>query len=131
MTTKYKKFRLLSLTLAESFDSWRIIPRLIVMGYALLIANMYIWYKQIPTYVQEECNAAVLEVYISKKNLTTEEAKRLSCTVKDVVGGPTTSQTTFVTVITGLSSLIFAFYTNSGRRWENGLPEDAKDRPTE
>lgn len=131
MSIKYKKFRLLSLTLAESFDSWRIIPRLIILGYALLVSNLYVWYKHIPTYVQEECNPSVLEVYINKKNISSEEARRYSCTVKDVVGGPTGNQTTFVTTIIGLSSLIFAFYTNSGRRWENGLPEDAKDKPVQ
>lgn len=123
ITQKFNKFRLWSLTIAESFDAWRIIPRIALIAYAILVLNMYVWYKSIPTYVQEHCDAAVIQIMIENK-VTIEDAQKTACSVQAVVGGPTSAQTTLVTAIIGLSSLIFGFYTNSGRKWESGMPND-------
>lgn len=123
MLKKYNKLRSFSLVFAESFDAWRIIPRLMLIAYAFFVSNIYVWYKTIPTYVQEKCDAAVLQIFIDHK-MDVDEAKKLSCTVENVVGGPTSSQTLFVTTVVGLTSIIFGFYTNSGRRWDYGMPRD-------
>ena len=120
---KFNKFRVFSLTCAESFDSWRIVPRLMLIGYTVLVINMYSWYKSIPTYVQERCDPAVIQILIQNK-FTPIDAQKSACSVQNVVGGPTPAQTTLVTTIIGLSSLIFGFYASSGRKWENGLPTD-------
>lgn len=120
---KFNKFRLWSLTAAESFDSWRIIPRIILIAYAALVLNMYVWYKSIPTYVQEKCDAAVVQIFIQNKS-TIEDAQKAACSVQGLVGGPTPAQTALVTTIIGLSSLVFGFYTGTGRKWDNGLPPD-------
>jgi hypothetical protein len=120
---RFNKFRIFSLTFAESLDAWRIVPRIILIGYAVLVLNMYVWYKSIPTYVQEHCDAAVIQILIQNKS-SVEDAQKAGCSVQNVVGGPTPAQTALVTTIIGLSSLIFGFYTNSGRKWENGLPTD-------
>lgn len=120
---KFNRFRIFSLTFAETLDAWRIIPRLMLIGYALLVLNMYVWYKSIPTYVQEHCDAPVIQILIQNKT-SVEDAQKAGCSVQAVVGGPTPAQTALVTTIIGLSSLIFAFYTNSGRKWENGMPPD-------
>ena len=125
----YRRFRTFSLVLAESFDAWRIMPRLMLVAYAILVLNLYLWYKTIPTYVQEKCDAAVLQIFLNNKT-PIDEAQKIACTVQDVVGGPTPAQTTLVTTIIGLTSIIFGFYTNSGRKWENGMPDDIKDKPT-
>jgi hypothetical protein len=125
------KLRYYSLIIAEGFDAWRITPRLMLMSYAALVLNLYLWYKTIPTYVQEKCDASVLQILIQNK-MPVDDAQKISCTVDGVVGGPTPAQTTLVTTIIGLSSLIFGFYANSGRKWENGLPPDAnpfQDQP--
>lgn len=123
MLSKFKKYRIYSLVFAESFDAWRIMPRLVLIAYSILVCNLYIWYKSIPTYVQETCDAASLQLFLNNK-IPIEQAIKLGCTVKDVVGGPTPAQTTLVTTIIGLTTIVFAFYTNSGRNWENGLPPD-------
>lgn len=120
---KFNKFRLWSLTAAESLDAWRVIPRIILIAYAALVLNMYVWYKSIPTYVQEHCDSAVIQILVQNK-ATVEDAQKAACSVQAVVGGPTPAQTALVTTIIGLSSLIFGFYTNSGRKWENGMPTD-------
>lgn len=125
---KYKKFRTFSLVMAESFDAWRIMPRLVLIAYSILVMHLYLWYKTIPTYVQERCDAAVLQIFLNNKT-PIDEAQKIACTVQDVVGGPTPAQTTLVTTIMGLATLIFGFYTNSGRKWEKGMPDDVKDFP--
>lgn len=123
LMAKFNKFRIYSLSLAESLDAWRIIPRIMLIAYSLLVVNMYVWYKSIPTYVQEKCDAAVVDIFI-KNHSTIEDAQKAACSVQAVVGGPTPAQTALVTTIIGLSSLIFGFYANSGRKWENGMPEE-------
>ena len=116
-------FRKYSLALAESFDAWRVIPRAILVVYSALVLNLYLWFKSIPTFVQERCDAAMLKMLLEQK-VSLEEAKMLACSIVDVVGGPTAAQSAFVTTITGLSAGIFGLYTATGRKWDSGLPPD-------
>lgn len=120
MMTKFRKY---SLALAESFDAWRVIPRAILVVYSALVLNLYLWFKSIPTFVQERCDAGMLKMLL-ESNIGLEEAKILACSIVDVVGGPTAAQSAFVTTITGLSAGIFGLYTATGRRWDTGLPPD-------
>lgn len=127
------RFRKYSLALAESFDAWRVIPRAILVVYSALVLNLYLWFKSIPTFVQERCDAAMLKMLL-EQSINLEEAKLLACSIVDVVGGPTAAQSAFVTTITGLSAGIFGLYTATGRRWDAGLPPDINrkftyDRP--
>lgn len=124
MMTKFRKY---SLALAESFDAWRIIPRAILIVYSALVLNLYLWFKSIPTFVQEKCDAAMLKMLLESK-IGLDEAKMLACSIVDVVGGPTAAQSAFVTTITGLSAGIFGLYTATGRRWDGGLPPDINRR---
>ena len=117
------RFRKYSLALAESFDAWRVAPRMVLIIYSALVMNLYLWFKSIPTFVQEKCDPQTLKVMLDLgKSL--DDAKLLACSVVDVVGGPTTTQSAFVTTIVGLSTAIFALYTSTGRRWDSGLPPD-------
>lgn len=120
MMTNFRKY---SLALAESFDAWRIIPRAILIVYSALVLNLYLWFKSIPTFVQERCDAAMIRTLLDA-NISLEEARLLACSVVDVVGGPTAAQSAFVTTITGLSAGIFGLYTATGRKWDTGLPPD-------
>lgn len=104
------------LLFAEAIDAWRVVPRLMIVSYGYLVFNLYIWYKNIPTYVQEKCDANVLMSLMSK-GMTALDAKAYACSVFDVVGGPTAAQSTFVTTIIGLSTGIFGLYTATGRKW--------------
>lgn len=109
--------RKLSLQLAEAVDAWRVVPRLILVCYGWLVHELYLWYVKIPTYVQERCDAAVIQLFIDG-GMALEKAQQLACTVIDVVGGPTAAQSAFVTTIIGLSTGIFGLYTSTGRRWD-------------
>ena len=114
------------LVFAEAFDAWRVIPRLMLMAYGYLVFNLYLWYKNIPTYVQEKCDAGILSELLAKgKSMT--EIKQYACTVVDVVGGPTAAQSTFVTTIIGLSTGIFGLYTTTGRKWDSWEPSQGKN----
>jgi hypothetical protein len=85
---------------------------------------LYIWYKSIATYVQEQCDPSVLRV-LMELEMSVDEAKVFACSVVDIVGGPTAAQSAFVTTIIGLSTGIFGLYVATGRKWERGLPHDA------
>lgn len=114
------------LVLAEAFDAWRVIPRLMLMAYGYLVFNLYLWYKNIPTYVQEKCDASILSELLAKGK-SMAEIKQYACTVVDVVGGPTAAQSTFVTTIIGLSTGIFGLYTTTGRKWDGWEPTQGKN----
>lgn len=114
---KLTKIRKISLIAAESIDAWRIIPRAMLIAYGALVINLYMWYKSIPTFMQQKCDAAVLKIFMDG-GMALQQAQSLACTVVDVVGGPTPAQSTFVTTIIGLSTGIFGLYTATGKRWE-------------
>lgn len=122
------ELRNVSLVLAESLDAWRVIPRIMLVGYSWLVLNLYVWYKSIPTYVQEKCDAAVVSILI-EKGFPIEQIQAVACTVADVVGGPTAAQSAFVTTIIGLSAGIFGLYTATGRKWDNWSPPEDPDSP--
>lgn len=124
---KTSRIRQNILLLAEAFDAWRVIPRLMLLAYGYLVFNLYIWYKNIPTYVQEKCDAAIVAQLLAK-GMQMPEIKQFACTVADVVGGPTTAQSTFVTTIIGLSTGIFGLYTTTGRKWDGWEPTFAPNQ---
>lgn len=105
-----------TLAIAESIDAIRLVPRIIVGAYGYLMINLYLWFTHIPTVMQEKCDPTLMQILLDHgKSL--EMAKDLACYVVDVVGGPTTAQTTFVTIIIGLATPLFAFYVTTGRKW--------------
>jgi hypothetical protein len=116
-------FRHISLIIAESIDAWRVIPRAILIIYGTLVFKLYIWFRSIPTYVQEQCDSDII-TSLMNSGISLEEAKVIACQVIDVVGGPTSAQSAFVTTIIGLSTGIFGLYVATGRKWERGLPND-------
>jgi hypothetical protein len=118
---RISKFRKVSLVLAESFDAWRIAPRIMLLAYGALVINLYVWYKSIPTFIQQKCDAAVLKIFMDG-GMDIHQAQQLACSIVDVVGGPTPAQSAFVTTIIGLSTGIFGLYTATGKRWDQTLP---------
>jgi hypothetical protein len=122
-----KAFRKYSLVLAETFDAWRVVPRLVLILYALMVVDLYTWFKAIPTIQVTRCDAALIEI-LKTNGMDIDKATELACNTNDVVGGPTSSQSAFVTTIIGLSTGIFGLYASTGRRWENGLPSDLDNK---
>lgn len=106
-----------SIQFAEVLDAWRVVPRILVALYGLLVYRIYQWYKGIETSEKMECDNTVLNTLI-ENGLDPTRAMELTCTVVDVVGGPTTEQTVLVTSVMGLATAIFGFYVNTGRSWD-------------
>ena len=102
------KWRLMHLAAAEAVDAWRIVPRLMVAGYAYMLAYMVYWYMQLKPYVLTECvNALGSEV----------AAGMATCLINE----PSTQHTALITAIVGISAGVFGFYANSGRNWSAGV----------
>jgi hypothetical protein len=96
--------------------------------YGWLVFQLYIWFKSIPTYVQEKCDPAIITTALAN-HISFDQMRLLACTASGVVGGPTTAQSAFVTTIIGLSTGIFGLYTATGRRWEDFSPSSAAKPP--
>lgn len=108
-----------ALALAEVFDAWRVVPRIMLLTYGYLVMHLYSWYRAIPIYVQTKCDGAVLEVLLGR-DMNPIFAKELACNVIGTVGGPSSEQSMFASIIIGLSTGIFALYTTTGRKWGAG-----------
>jgi hypothetical protein len=115
-----KKIRDNMLYLAEIIDSWRVIPRAMAAAYGYMIFKLFTWYTNMPTYEERQCDDKILQTLISS-GVEIRNAIDMACTVIGTVGGPTSEQTAFVTVIIGLSTAIFGFYVNSGNRIKDGV----------
>jgi hypothetical protein len=104
------KFRRAALVIAEFINYWSIIPCLMIIAYGFMLVHAYIWYTHIPTYPLYKCDSTALQIFITAK-MDLQQAKSIACQVSDTVGGPTNQQTTFISVLAGLASVIFGLYT--------------------
>ena len=121
------KLKTISLTCAEHIDAWRIFPRVFVGLYAYLMYALFTWFKSLETFTTTKCDNDVLTKLL-ESGIDIAQAQEIACTVINIVGGPTTQQTAFVTTICSLAAVIFSFYTNSGRDWSNS-PKKSKPNP--
>ena len=102
-------YRRRHLAIAEFVDAWRIIPRLMVVGYTWLLVKVTIWYMEKEPYLLEGCDVAAL----GKECL---------------VQAPSTQHAALVTAVVGIAAAIFGLYTSSGKKW-NGFTPWKKDAP--
>lgn len=116
MANKLYKFRRASLVFAETIDTWRIIPRLMLLAYGIMIVHVFLWYKSIPTVSLFKCDPISLKIFIDA-GVAVDQAKAIACSIVDTIGGPTTSQTAFVSAVYGLAPVIFGLYTATGPKW--------------
>lgn len=112
------KCRRVLLELAHIIDAWRVIPRAMVAMYGLMIYKLFLWYTNIETFEETTCDNPLIQTLL-EQNIDIEKATEIACTIVDTVGGPTSQQTSFVTIVIGLSSAIFGLYVNSGGDWRN------------
>jgi hypothetical protein len=96
------KIRQIYLLIAEFLDSWRVAPRLIVFGYAVIIYQVVSWYMGLQPYMLEGCDVNLLKD-------------------KCIVEAPTTMHTALLTAMVGFATGIFGFYTTTGRKWGEGF----------
>lgn len=114
--SKLYRFRRASLVIAESIDTWRIIPRIMLLAYGIMIVHLFLWFKSIPTFPLYKCDPTSLKIFIDS-GMAVEQAKAIACSIVDTIGGPTVSQTTFVGAVYGLAPIIFGLYTATGPKW--------------
>lgn len=115
------------LSIAETIDALRIIPRMVLIGYSALLTYMVFWYMGIETVIKTECNAALIQILLDK-NLDLEKAQVLACTIADMVGGPTIAQTALVSAVVGLAAPIFGFYATTSKKWSNGEKKEVQQQ---
>lgn len=128
--SRTKPFRTWSLTIAETFDAWRVVPRLILVAYGWMVWEVTRWYMSIPSANQTQCQADVLEALIAS-GTTLEQARATACSIIQTVGGPTSEQTMFVSIVAGLSSVVIGLYLNSGKssKWQGGVVDSIAVAP--
>ena len=95
--------RKVHLAMAEAVDAWRIIPRLLVGGYAYLIFKTVDWYMNLHPYLLGD----------------------------HVVEAPTTQHAALVTAVVGVGAAVFGLYTNSGKKWNGFTPWSKKSKDEE
>jgi hypothetical protein len=103
------------LKIAEIIDAFRIFPRLVLLCYVVgtaYIVNWYIGFHPIPV---TECNAALIDI-LTKNGLPLDQALKLACSPKELIGHPT-GYTTLISVIVSAGAGVFGFYTATGRKW--------------
>lgn len=115
-------FRRLSLTAAEAFDAWRVVPRLMLVAYGFMVWAVVSWYMSIPSANQTQCQADVLSTLLSN-SVPVDQARNIACSITETIGGPTSEQTMFVSIVTGLSSVVMGLYLNTGKtsKWQGGV----------
>lgn len=95
------KVRMWHLAIGEWVDAWRVIPRVIVAGYAYILYRVVEWYMTLEPYVIEKCTSSVVA----------------DC----IVQAPTTQHTALVTAVVSMAAVVFGFYVNGGRKWSEGV----------
>ena len=89
---------------AEFADSWRIVPRLLVIGYAWLTWSVVSWYMKIPATL-ETCKV--------------ENSEKICGII--VQAGPTTQHAALVATVVGAAAVVFGLYTSSGKDWSKPI----------
>ncbi len=99
------------MAVAEAVDAWRIVPRLIVAGYAAMMWVVVKWYMDLKPSIIEGCDIELIKE---------------AC----ISSAPSTQHAAVLTAVVGVAAAVFAFYANSGRQW-NGFThwnrEDDRD----
>ena len=93
-------WRKMHLSVAEFVDAWRLIPRLLVAGYAFMLWKVVSWYMNLAPYMIEGC--------VSEK------------AVDCIAQAPSTQHAALVTAVVGVAAAVFGLYANSGKKW-NGF----------
>lgn len=132
---KFDTFRKMYLSVAEAVDAFRLVPRLLTVGYGIGFGYVVYWYMSLKVYVKTTCNEKVIELLL-QKTPDIDKIASIACSTDSVVGGPI-DPLGFVIAMAGLAGIIFGFYVNSGRnwratpfiKWNGGV--DVKDLPAD
>ncbi len=94
-------FRRWTMSIAEFLDSFRVVPRLMLLGYGWILWKVVEWFMAIEPVIQERC--------------VIQDGIKL-CEIVGTVG-PNTQQAALVTTLVGIAAAVFGLYSNSGRDW--------------
>ena len=114
---KFDTFRKMYLSVAEAVDAFRLVPRLLTVGYGVGFGYVVYWYMTLKTYVKITCNEKVVELLMQRTPaVDVDKIAAIACSPDSVVGGPV-DPLGFIIAMAGLAGIIFGFYVNSGRNW--------------
>lgn len=113
----FDKIRRVFLGIAEMMDAFRVVPRLLVLGWGAVVATILYWYIAIESFTKHTCSESILK-YLIEKGYTLEQSADVACTIEAIVGGPSTVHTTILSIVVGIAGIVFGFYVNSGRNWK-------------
>jgi hypothetical protein len=98
------------LAIAEWIDSWRIIPRMLVMGYAYAMWKIITWYMTLEPTMVKDCDIKLLAEHC-------------------VVQAPSTQHAALVTATIGIAAAVFGLYAASGKKWNGFTSWNKSDQP--
>lgn len=102
MKTDIDLWRKWQLAAAEAVDSWRIIPRIIITTYGILVWRVVKWYMDLSPQMIDNCNVDILKD-------------------KCIEMAPTTQHAALVTTVVGVSAAVIGLYSNAGKDWSAGF----------
>ena len=88
------------LAIAELVDSWRIVPRTVVVMFSYGVYEVVKWYMHLKPYLLDGC--------------VTAGGKIAEC----IIEAPTVQHTALLSAMFALSAAVFGFYTSSSRKWD-------------
>ena len=100
------------MAVAEWVDAWRLIPRVLVAGYAYLLYKVVKWYMNMTPYMLEGCDVDKLAE---------------NC----LIMAPTTQHAALVTAVVGIAAAVFGLYAGSGRKWNGFTKWNNGNKPQE
>lgn len=100
------------LAIAEAIDAYRVIPRLLLIAYGMLVYKTWMWYTSLEPYVLAECVDVANDVS--------------QC----IISAPTTQHAALVTTVVGIAGLVIGAYQASGRKWNGFTPWKKKKEET-
>ncbi len=101
-------FRRWYLMLAELVDSYRIIPRMLVLGYSYLVYRVVDWYMHLQPYFPKD-----IQPMLGKLIKNSSDVQVL------LVQAPTTQHAVLVTAVIGFGAAVFGLYTSTGIQWKD------------
>lgn len=121
-STTFTTIRKWVLASAEAMDAHRVVPRAILMAYGWMVWKVTQWYMSIPSTARVQCQNDVMTTLFNK-GVAVDQVRAIACSITDTVGGPTSEQTMFVSIIVGLSSVVIGLYLNSGNqsKWQGNV----------
>ena len=91
------------MAVAELVDTFRLMPRALVVGYGIMTWTVVKWYMTLEPKIIPGCNVELLKEVC-------------------VTAAPNTQHAAVLTAVIGGAAGVFAFYANTGKKWNGFTP---------